>query len=152
MPSLQAILMIGENPGSGPGFAFENLSIARITMINKGNQDIEEFSFGVTLKGDNKAVDVKLETSDRHHTITLLTPSGLRNPPKQELDFTLKPFNRSESYSLNIYFTYTDIQGSIELSSSHSTRFIEIGAKKEMVEDIVIRVLKDSLRRSLPGI
>lgn len=35
IPSLQAILMIGDNPGSGPGFAFENLSIARITVSIK---------------------------------------------------------------------------------------------------------------------
>jgi hypothetical protein len=134
LPSLQAILMIGES-GGGPGIAFENLSVARITVINKGNEDIEEFKFGITLTGENKAVDLKWETPDRHHVLTLLTPVGLSTTPRKELDFTLKPFNRGEPYIVNVYYTYTDVPGSIKLSSSHSTQFIEMGITSEFAKE-----------------
>jgi len=46
-PSLRALIMSGDD--SGPGLAISNLSMARITIVNKGNQDIVEFKFGVTL-------------------------------------------------------------------------------------------------------
>ncbi len=124
--SLQAVLMEGDKPN----FTADNFSIARITLINKGNQDIEQFSFGVTLKGTDKAIDIKQETPDRHHKIKVLNPVGL-STPTTELDFTLEPFNRGDKYILSVYFTYLDSSSPIELSSSHSTKFVEANTETD---------------------
>lgn len=122
--SLQALLMVGSNP-SGPGFPVDNYSVARFTLTNKGNQDIGEFEFGVTLEGSNEAVDIKVGAPDRHHVMKVLTSVSLATPTK-ELDFILQPFNRGDTYSFNVYFTYKDSAGQIHLSSPHSTKFSEI--------------------------
>jgi hypothetical protein len=134
LPSLQAVLMEGDNPK----FTAENLSIARITLINKGNQDMEKFNFGVTLKGTSKAIDIKRETPDRHHEMKCLTGVGLKTPAS-EIDFILEPFNRGEEYKLNIHFIYVDTPGSILVSSPHSTLFIDTN-KEPSWERIVKRV------------
>lgn len=124
--SLQAVLMEGDKPK----FTADNFSIARITLTNEGNQDIEQFSFGVTLKGTNKAIDIKRETPDRHHEIQVLNPVGL-STPATELDFNLMPFNRGDKYILSVYFTYIDSSSPIELSSSHSTKFVETNTETD---------------------
>lgn len=114
-----------------------NLSIAQITLINKGNQDINEFKCGVTLEGTNEAIDVKLKTPDRHHIAELMTSFDLRNPAK-EIDFTLKPFNRDEEYIFLIYFTYEETPGSIKLSSPHATKFTDLKRFAEVEATIKI--------------
>lgn len=123
-PSLRAILMDETNSGSGPGVTVENLYLGRVTIINQGNQDIPEFRFGVTLTGEDEAINVITETPDRHHSMALERPVSLANPSK-ELDFVVKPFNRKEPYIANIYFRTKDIHSDILLSSSHSSQFVD---------------------------
>lgn len=146
-PSLHAVLMVGGNP-NGPGYAVDNLAIARITLINKGNQDIELFNFGVTLEGTDEAVDIRMETPDRHHVMKSLTEVGFDNR-KKELDFTCQPFNRGEPYISSIYFTYCESPGLIQLSSPHSTKFVEIGIVRETVLDFVIASFKHAIRNTI---
>lgn len=141
--SLRALLALGGTPpavGSGSGSGFQpgsqgvlvdNFSIVRYTLINKGNQDIGEYEFGVTLEGSNKAVDVKVEAPDRHHKMIVVTPVSL-NDQRNEIDFILQPFNRKDSYSVNIYFSYNDSAGPIELSSPHATNFVDLGSPKDL--------------------
>jgi len=58
--------MIGSD--SGQGRAVSNLSVSRLTLGNKGNKDLERYDFGITFDGSDKAIDVKLDNPDRHHT------------------------------------------------------------------------------------
>jgi hypothetical protein len=125
--------------GVGDAIGVDNYSVARITLINKGNQDLAEFKFGITLKGTGEAIDVKTESPDRHHILTLLTPVDLLEPLK-ELDFIAQPFNRGEPYIVNVYFTYAETANEVQLSSPHSTRFIEAGS----VDEISIKTILDS--------
>jgi len=47
-----AELIVTEHPLEfGGKRTVENLSLARITITNKGNQDIEKYNFGVTMEG-----------------------------------------------------------------------------------------------------
>ena len=106
-----AELLVTEHPlGFGERRSVDNLSLSRITVTNKGNQDLREFDFGVTLEKENKAVDVRFEGADRHHEITMGLPGvSLENesqPPVTDIDFQLKPFNRGDTYKIDIYFTY----------------------------------------------
>ncbi|MDT5158594.1 MAG: hypothetical protein QOH51_2951 [Acidobacteriota bacterium] len=129
-PSLQALLMVGDDvTASRAGFTVNNLSVARYTFVNNGNQDISEFKFGVNLGEPNKAVDVKTEAPDRFHVLESLTPVSIDNQ-KTDLDFALKPFNRGDTYILNVYFTYKESPGTINLATPHSTQFIELSASE----------------------
>jgi hypothetical protein len=139
--SMKAMITIEDIADSQPDLVVENLSVARLTLINKGNQDLKEFLFGVTLDEGSEAFQIKSTTLDRHHIATCLTPPTV---PRllAELDFKLEPFNRNEPYTLDIYFTYyTGQAGKINLSSPHSTRFIEMGTLPRTFWDTSIEIL-----------
>lgn len=70
------------------------------------------------------AVDVTVETPDRHHKLEILTPVGLTNP-KQEIDLIAKPFNRDSTYTIKINFTYAEVPGVLTLGSELPVRFVE---------------------------
>jgi hypothetical protein len=125
--SLQIVLMENDNPQ----ILAKSLSIARFTFINKGNQDMEQFNFGITLGGTSIAVQTKEETPDRHHIFRVLKGASVINPTN-ELDFELQPFNRGEKYSLSVYFTYNDSPGPVDISTHHSTTFVELGTPGEL--------------------
>lgn len=112
---------------------FENLFIANIQVINKGNTDIEAFPFGVTLSGGDQCIHIDHTSPNRHHEVTqspLITPQN----PTNEIDFTLKPFNRKDSYLFKLYIVIPDnaidLQD-IELSSPNPIRFTEIPTVSE---------------------
>jgi len=142
--ALQALITVSNASDSGIDLELENLSVARLGLINRGNQDIQEFKFGVTLQGSTEAIEVRTTTPDRYHIATCINPPS---PPdfRHELDFILQPFNRGDLYTLNIYFTYFDAPGEIQLSSAHSTRFVEIGATMETANKVV-RILTQAAR------
>jgi hypothetical protein len=129
----------------------ETLSVARLRLVNQGNQDIPEFLFGVSL-GENEAFRYKETTQDKHHKVVCLTPPS-PNPTglKTELDFKLMPFNRNEEYYIDIYFTY-DVPppDKITLSTPHPVRFVEIGAKAEFAKKSGKEILKGIGRKFLP--
>ena len=122
-PSLKAVLTMGED--SGPGRAVNNLSVATFTLGNKGNEDLARFDFGVTLKGTDEAIDVKFENPDRHHKVRLLTPVNLLEP-RQEIDFSLSPFNRGDVYVVSILFTYERSSEGVVISTPHPQRLVKV--------------------------
>jgi len=75
LPSLQAVLSFVSGLEEGDTeedlghhtFALKNLSVARITLVNRGNHDYPEFRFGVTFTEGDSAIDLRTETADRHH-------------------------------------------------------------------------------------
>lgn len=121
-----AKLIITEHPlGVGKEEEVDNLSLARISLTNKGNQDIASFTFGITMEGTNKAVDIRMKEPDRHHVMSVSFPTDT-SKPVTNLDFKLEPFNREETYGLDVYFTYKKLAGAINLSSPHSTVFTKL--------------------------
>lgn len=141
-PSLQAMIMVGDD--SGPGLGIHNLFMARITIINKGNQDIPEFRFGITLHGENAAIDIKTDAPDRHHVLEILTPVSLMERRK-EIDLLAKPFNRNDVYTTRINFTYKEEPGLITLGTEYPVRFTVTRATMELAKEIAMAALKNSL-------
>src|SRR2546423_12298069 len=83
-------------------YKFDNMFLADIQIVNRGNRDIKEFKCGLTLSGGDKAVHIVSESSDRHHVVdqmTIVTPDNSND----KIDFVLKPFNRRDSYSFKLY-------------------------------------------------
>jgi len=114
---------------------FENLFLAEVQIVNRGNSDIEEFEFGATLGDGDLCIHVESSPSDRHHQIleqTLVTPQE----PKQEIDFKLKPFNRGDSYSFKLYLVIPPAQEeprNIELGSSSPIKFVDMASVVEIL-------------------
>jgi hypothetical protein len=148
LPSLQAILsrISGSEEGDDEEelahntIVLKNLSVARITLVNKGNQDHTEFRFGVTFAEGDTAIDLRTEALDRHHIAKSLTKVDITNE-QREIDFSLTPFNRGDKYLLSIYFTYKVPDQPIELSTPHPVRFVEIGAMSQTALGVATEVL-----------
>lgn len=132
LPSLRAMLQFAlpEETEVFGSMMLANLSIIRVKVTNKGNQDFAEFRMGITLEDETEAFNVKIESSDRHHLGEVLTPIAYENPTN-ELDFALKPFNRGDPYTINVHVTYKKAVGPIKLSTAHSTKFVEISSLNE---------------------
>lgn len=143
---------------------FENLFIADVQVVNRGNSGIERFPFGVILAGGDKCVHVERLPPDRHHLIiqeTEVTPQD----PQSEIDFILDPFNRKDSYLVKLYIVIpegsTDPQA-IELGSSHPIKFVEMPTVAETLSKAVSGVslsvgdidftasLKPTVKRHIP--
>ncbi len=132
-PLLQAsVELAGEE--AGLSHEINNLSVARITIKNTGNDDIARFDFGATFKGTDRAIDVKVDTPDRHHKIDVLTKVNAMEP-KEEVDFALQPFNRGDEYKLSIFFNYVDLPQPITVSTAHSTKFVETNGSNGSLEE-----------------
>lgn len=122
--SVKATIGIENAARSGVDLELENFTVALLTIVNKGNQDVDEFPFGITLEKDTQAFDVTSTTPDRHHVVTCQT-APTATDFRKELDFTLAPFNREDSYSFALYLTYFDSLGEIRVGSVHPARFVK---------------------------
>jgi hypothetical protein len=81
---------------------FDNLHQITLTVLNKGNKGIDEFTFGVELPLNYGAILYDVDAPDRHHTLSVLTPPSPDTPLRQ-IDLKVKPFNRRDRYTLSLY-------------------------------------------------
>jgi hypothetical protein len=70
-------------------WAFDNLYVMQIDVENRGNQDKENFDFGITLSSDAKAIFVITTTQDRHHKVQDLSKAS----PSKAYDFASGEIN-----------------------------------------------------------
>lgn len=119
---------------SGKEYQFHNLFLIDIQMVNRGNKDMIEFPFGITLSTNDKIVYVEKGSSDRHHLIEqqqIVGPENLGN----EIDFILKPFNRKDSYYIRLYVVLPENSiepGKIVFSSPQSVKFTDMPTLSEI--------------------
>lgn len=114
-------------------YKFGNLYVADVQIVNRGNKDHPAFSFGFTLANGDTAVHVEPYGLDRHHTATLIVPATPGKPATQ-LDFTLKPFNRGDSYTLKVFVVAGGaVPGAIMIGSSEPVRFTDMPTLSEAV-------------------
>jgi hypothetical protein len=107
---------------------FHNLFIAEIILRNKGNADISEFNFGITLGGDDIAIYTESVSVDRHHTLERVSQVALGAAAK-EIDFVCKPFNRKDTYSFKVFIsipTEKEEPEDITLSTAHPIKFVDL--------------------------
>jgi len=114
---------------------FENLFLAEVQVVNRGNSDLNEFQFGATLGDGDRCIYVEASPPDRHHQVIQLTPVSPQGP-QQAIDFTLKPFNRGDSYSFKLYVVIPEGQDepkAIGLGSPSPIRFVEMPTVGEVL-------------------
>ncbi|HZE72961.1 MAG TPA: hypothetical protein VE135_25905 [Pyrinomonadaceae bacterium] len=137
-PKFAQLIVLQHPLGFGGQKPVDNLSLVRITVQNKGNQDYKEFLFGVSLEGGNKAVEVRFNGPDRYHSIKIKLDENIRlldekdvdeqepTEPLKNVDFILEPFNRRDTYNVEIFFTYDGDRGNVTLGSPHPTTFVKM--------------------------
>jgi hypothetical protein len=114
---------------------FDNLHIGQVKLINRGSNDYDEFELGITLSNGDLAIYVEPQTPDRLHKAECSTPVTPAEP-KSELDFVLKPFNRGNTYTLQVFIVTTSEKErpeKIELSSTEAIRFVTMPTLTEQL-------------------
>lgn len=131
--SLDAKVLLTYNHAN---WEYENLFIVDLHVVNRGNQDLSEFSFGVTMRSGDEAIHMEATAPDRHHEVADATGvSPLQ--PNSALDFVVRPFNRGDAYTLKFYVSTrnnAEELGPISLSSPAPVRFIRIPTAAELVQ------------------
>jgi len=133
----------------GSDYRFQNLFIVRVALKNTGNSDYDTFDIGITLADGDKAIHVEAVSDDRHHVVRQVTPVGLATAAS-ELDFQLQPFNRRNTYQLNVFVTIPeshDNPGEVILSSPHPVRFVEPPKVAETAAELLLQAVKISIVR-----
>ena len=123
---------------------YYNLFLMDIEIFNRGNQHRQQFDFGITLQPGEQAINIEPDTPDRHHTVTHTQTSITQ--PQNSIDFTLKPFNRSDRYQLKVYVTIPTHSTNPSLprfSSEEPVRFTDIKSLTEtLAESIEVSALR----------
>lgn len=119
----------------GRSVTFENLFLAEVQVVNRGNRDLDEFAFGATLGDGDQCIYVEAAAPDRHHNVlqdTLVAPDA----PLREIDFRVKPFNRGDVYSFKLYVVIPpgdEEPKDIVLGSSSPIRFVAMPTAGEIL-------------------
>lgn len=120
-------------------YTFSNLYSGTIEIINSGQHDYTEFSFGITCPNNVKLIHIKSISSDRHHIVEFETLPSLENQINT-FDVNLKPFNRKDSYIFDILATTTEGQFSamdVEISSSMPIKWVDPKVTQKLISEIV---------------
>jgi hypothetical protein len=121
---------------SGVDYAYDNLFLVRIEVLNRGSVDKQSFSFGVTFHDKEQVIKIETVTPDRHHAVKIDQPIGPQNPTRT-LDFSLIPFNRGDLYSLNALVVLDDAVSILQdplIGSSEAVKFRKIPSLREIIE------------------
>jgi hypothetical protein len=59
---------------AGKTVTFKNLFLSEIQLVNKGNRDLDELKFGVTLGDGDRCIYVEAVPPDRHHKVRTESP------------------------------------------------------------------------------
>jgi hypothetical protein len=133
-----ARLVVRENPfRMGAEKTVENLTLSRITLTNRGNQDFEKFVFGISVPEGTLIIDFRATAPDRYHVMKAVTSRTPEDPvpePVTEMDFKIEPFNRADTYSLDVYLTYEVEAGEITFSTAQPVKFVNVSMAGEVVK------------------
>ena len=118
-------------------YEYDEVTIAQIQLSNQGDRDFDEFKMGITLSDGNTAIYIEAQSPDRQHQVQQITPVNCKNP-ESEIDLILRPFNRTDTYSLRLLML-SDEQSEepekIEFSSPEPVRFVNLPTTTEVLEE-----------------
>ncbi len=120
---------------------YDNLFIAYVKVVNRGNRDLDRFSFGVNLSGQDRAVFVECRGVTRLDQIRCLTPVSPIEPAS-ELDFECGALPRGRPYWVSLFVVVPDgaeEPQKIEVISSEPVVFIDMPT----LEESAVRVLSE---------
>jgi hypothetical protein len=143
--SVEILLTIKEKDNK---YDFKNLYLTEIKVVNTGNQNIKEFTVGITMSDTDWILNVHCDPPDRHHNAVQdgeITPSDAR----RIVDFKLAPFNRGDAYLFRLLSTCSEggEPGKIKLTSSDPVKFVERLEFETSVSASVLQALVKTLSK-----
>lgn len=111
-------------PESTETLSLSTLSVIRIRIENSGNEEIDNYKFGLTFGEHCRVLHVAPSSNDRHHELRLITPVTPYEPNKI-VDLEAIPLNPKDDYYVDIFFTYSGEIGNISISSGHPAHLVE---------------------------
>lgn len=132
--------------GTTSVYHFDSLYIAKIKIVNSGNKDYGNFTFGITTPDNVEIVNIETNGEDRHHSINY-TPTIDFSNKSSIVDFSLTPFNRKNSYSIELLLTSVDSVKNIDLefSTELPVKIIEATTVSVTTSEILSAFLKAAL-------
>jgi hypothetical protein len=97
------------------------------------------------------AVSLQSETQDRYHEISSRPTIDL-GCLDNEIDFTLKPFNRKDVYSILLFITKISDDDSVDinLATKHPVKFVETPPYGSLATAVAVRIGKLVVESQLP--
>lgn len=118
----QFSVTVGVSDGSST-MQYANLFIIAVDLVNRGNRDFSTFQAGFTLSEADEAILMETIVSDRHHSSTVAI-APVPKATRREIDVSLAPFNRRDTYRYEIYVVTTGSEpGAINISSPEAVVF-----------------------------
>ena len=120
-------------------FSASRLFLVELQLVNMGGKDFPEFKFGIALPGGHNAIAGVYEPPDRDHAVEE-NPSFTPEAWAKEMDFTLRPFKKGDSYALKLYIHVGGQGGElgeIKPTTAESVRFVDIPAIGKKLEEAV---------------
>jgi hypothetical protein len=140
--NLQARLLVKDRTVTNePETAVENLSLVQYSITNAGNKDFPSFKFLIKLGGSNKYIDLDISEPTDLHDITLGYSKVVDETFFNKPEFTLTPFNRGDTYTIRIFFTYETEPGAINIQTAEPVELIDMSD---------IRIIDGPLYRAPP--
>ena len=131
---------------------FDHLFLIELEIVNNGNSDIKEFTFGITFNDADRILFCQYHGTDRHHVITSDSHPTV-TIPLSRMDFTCTPFNRSDSYSIILYVAPAINETRIskpEVTSPHPVKLTLAPNTSEFLVDAASGVAMKVLEAFLP--
>ncbi len=152
------------------GHVVPRFFIGTVVMKNTGNKDYEQFEFRITIPVGLTSIETDIKTPDSSHTFEKYRDTALDKTPQpvameegydafskafdrlskvvnQEIDLRIKPFNRGETYLINLTVVPMVIDGGYFRSDSNAVLYKEtLEASSAIVGS---KLSKRKLRRGL---
>ena len=110
-----------------------------VEVVNMGASDFREFKFGFTLPTDHNIIASNSQPPDKSHAIEE-SPSVTPESWAKAMDFTLRPFNKRDSYLLRLYIhigSKSRDMGEISLTTAEQVKFVDLPAIGKQLEKAV---------------
>ncbi|MCF7962572.1 MAG: hypothetical protein K9M08_17680 [Pirellula sp.] len=137
-------------------YDLNNLSVITVEVVNRGNKDLESFTFGIEMHDGELCLFAEGRGEDHHHSITIQNRIPTPEARQKNVDFICQPFNRGNVYRIKLYLELpdgVDEASPIKLASPAPVRFTEapslIDALKEYATSsaLVIGPIKITIPR-----
>lgn len=132
-------------------YKFSKLFTGTLVVVNSGLSDYSDFTFGITVSGKVKVIQINPTTSDRHHNADFAARPSLGNQINS-FDILLKPFNRKDKYTFDFLLTSEDAtitESDLQISSSKPVKWAKLISATEVILEVANRTLLEIIAHNL---
>lgn len=102
------IYLVMDNKENENGFSvFENAFIFRAVLKNTSSKPFPKFNFSITFPKNMNPIVAKGSGSDKLHVVKQLNQLDPDDNTVRDVDFLLEPFNRNDTYEVQVVYTKT---------------------------------------------